>query len=51
MFFLRRIVLYLAALPYKAQDTFDVGQDSKRYIFMPKMGVVKVKGIFYRDGK
>ena len=35
----------------ETHDTFDVGQEYKRYIFMPKTGVEKPKGIFYSGGK
>ena len=30
----------------ETNDTLDVGGGSKRYIFVPKTGVVKPKGIF-----
>ena len=35
----------------ETNDGLDVGHKTKRYIFMPKTGVVKPKGIFYRGGK
>jgi hypothetical protein len=31
---------------FETHDGLDVGHKTKRYIFMPKMGVVKPKGIF-----
>ena len=36
--------LFLSFL--QTNDTFNVGQEYKRYIFVPKTGVVKPKGIF-----
>ena len=40
--------MYFFVLMFSIQtnDRFNVGQESKRYIFVPKTGVVKPKGIF-----
>ena len=36
----------VAVWSYQTNDTFNVGHKTKRYIFVPKTGVVKPKGIF-----
>ena len=43
-----RLVRYstFVLLASKTNHAFNVGRDSKRYIFVPKTGVVKPKGIF-----
>ena len=37
----------LLSLPCETHDRLNMGHKTKRYIFVPKTGVVKPKGIFY----
>ena len=44
---LEDIIFFIVSPPRETNDAFDVGHKVKRYIFMPKTGVVKPKDIFY----
>ena len=44
---LEDIIFFIMSPPCETNDTLDVGQEYKKYIFVPKTGVVKPKGIFY----